>query len=86
MTHSGQAPWSDPKWARYKWTIYRGVAYDLSGFVDRHPGGQWLINLAVGRDATGARARMQRACPAVFVWCGGGLIAVVRRHAAPCGL
>jgi hypothetical protein len=29
------------------------VAYDISGFMDRHPGGQWLINLAVGRDATG---------------------------------
>jgi len=55
-THSNEAPWTDPKWAGVKWTIYRGVAYDISGFVDRHPGGQWLINLAVGRDATGGRS------------------------------
>lgn len=51
-TRSGEAPWTDPKWSGVKWTVYRGVAYNLSGFVDRHPGGQWLINLAVGRDAT----------------------------------
>jgi hypothetical protein len=55
-----EAPWTDPEWAKYKWTVYRGVAYDLTEFAGRHPGGRWLINLAVGRDATGA--------------CGGGAL------------
>jgi fatty acid desaturase (delta-4 desaturase) len=32
--------------------VYRGVAYDLASFIPHHPGGAWLINLAVGRDAT----------------------------------
>lgn len=32
--------------------MYRGVAYDLTPYLDRHPGGRWLLNLAVGRDAT----------------------------------
>lgn len=52
-THSSETPWTDPKYQGIKWTIYRGVAYDITNFLDRHPGGQWLINLAVGRDATG---------------------------------
>jgi hypothetical protein len=42
----------DPKWLQYKWTVYRGVAYDLTSFIDRHPAGSWLINLAIGRDCT----------------------------------
>lgn len=45
-------PWEDTKWSQYKWTIYRGDAYDLTSFLDRHPGGNWLLNLAVGRDCT----------------------------------
>jgi cytochrome b involved in lipid metabolism len=32
--------------------VYRGTAYDLTAFVDRHPAGSWLINLALGRDCT----------------------------------
>jgi len=32
--------------------VYRGVAYDLTSFIDRHPAGSWLINLAIGRDCT----------------------------------
>jgi fatty acid desaturase (delta-4 desaturase) len=32
--------------------VYRGVGYDLAAFLPRHPGGQWLINLALGRDCT----------------------------------
>lgn len=32
--------------------MYRGKAYDLASFIPHHPGGEWLINLAVGRDAT----------------------------------
>jgi cytochrome b involved in lipid metabolism len=37
------------------------VAYDITDFADRHPGGRWLINLAIGRDATGAaRGRVRR--------------------------
>jgi hypothetical protein len=36
-----------------QWTVYRGVAYDLTSFIDRHPAGNWLINLAIGRDCTG---------------------------------
>lgn len=33
----GGDPWSDPRWAGVKWTVYRGVAYDLTAFMDRHP-------------------------------------------------
>jgi len=28
------------------------VAYDLTGFLDAHPAGAWLVRLALGRDAT----------------------------------
>jgi fatty acid desaturase (delta-4 desaturase) len=35
-----------------QWTVYRGVAYDLTSFIDRHPAGNWLIQLAIGRDCT----------------------------------
>eukprot|EP00882_Tetradesmus_deserticola_P023525 GHRQ01025604.1.p1 GENE.GHRQ01025604.1~~GHRQ01025604.1.p1 ORF type:complete len:129 (+),score=38.95 GHRQ01025604.1:251-637(+) len=45
-------PHSDPQWAGIKWTIYRGIAYDITAFIPRHPGGEWLVNLAVGRDCT----------------------------------
>lgn len=48
----GADPWEDSKWQQYKWTVYRGVAYDLTSFIDRHPAGNWLINLAIGRDCT----------------------------------
>jgi len=48
----GGDPWEDPKWQQYKWTVYRGVAYDLTPYMARHPGGSWLINLAIGRDCT----------------------------------
>jgi len=36
---AGGDPWSDAKWAGMKWTVYRGVAYDLTAFIDRHPAG-----------------------------------------------
>lgn len=49
---TGGDPWEDEKWRKYKWTVYRGVAYDLTPYVDRHPGGRWLLNLAIGRDCT----------------------------------
>jgi fatty acid desaturase (delta-4 desaturase) len=32
--------------------VYRGKAYNLTPYMDRHPGGNWLINLAIGRDCT----------------------------------
>ncbi len=32
--------------------VYRGEAYDLTPYLSRHPGGRWLLNLAVGRDCT----------------------------------
>lgn len=32
--------------------MYRGVAYDLTEFVNKHPAGSWLINLSLGRDCT----------------------------------
>lgn len=32
--------------------VYRGVAYDLTAFIDNHPAGSWLINLSLGRDCT----------------------------------
>ena len=47
-----QDPWNDPKWKDTKWTVYRDVAYDLQPFYDKHPGGEWLLNLAIGRDCT----------------------------------
>jgi acyl-lipid (7-3)-desaturase (Delta-4 desaturase) len=45
-------PWTDPKYAGVQWTVYRGVAYDLTGFLDAHPAGVWLVRLALGRDST----------------------------------
>jgi fatty acid desaturase (delta-4 desaturase) len=45
-------PWEDSKWTKYKWTVYRGVAYDLTSFMNRHPAGNTLLNLAIGRDCT----------------------------------
>lgn len=39
-------------WRHVPWTVYRGRAYDLSAFRDRHPGGRFLVDLAVHRDAT----------------------------------
>jgi len=45
-------PWTDPKWAGVQWTVYRGVAYDLTGFLRHHPAGAWLVRLGLGRDAT----------------------------------
>lgn len=33
----GGDPWSDPRWVGVKWTVYRGTAYDLTAFMDRHP-------------------------------------------------
>ena len=47
-----QSLWQNSKWTQYKWTVYRGIAYDLTSFIDRHPAGNWLINLAIGRDCT----------------------------------
>lgn len=35
-----------------KWTVFRGEAYDLGPFMEKHPGGDWLLNLAVKRDCT----------------------------------
>ena len=34
------------------WTVYRDEAYDLGPFFKTHPGGDWLLRLAVGRDST----------------------------------
>lgn len=45
-------PWTDERWRGVKWTVYRGVAYDLTKFIDAHPAGAWLVRLAIGRDAT----------------------------------
>ena len=45
-------PYEDEPWSKLKWTVYRGTAYDMTGFMNRHPGGQWLLNLAVKRDCT----------------------------------
>ncbi|CAG9463863.1 unnamed protein product [Pedinophyceae sp. YPF-701] len=47
-------PWQDEPWATMKWTVYRGVAYDLTDYLanSKHPGGSWLLRLAIGRDCT----------------------------------
>eukprot|EP00775_Hariotina_reticulata_P000074 gene74-222_t len=42
----------DARWSSIKWTVYRGKAYDITDFIPRHPGGEWLVNLAIGRDCT----------------------------------
>lgn len=39
---SGGDPWNDAKWQGVKWTVYRGVAYDLTSFIERHPAGTML--------------------------------------------
>ena len=49
---SMEDPWTDPKWRDVKWTVYRDVAYDMQPFVDKHPGGNWLLNLSIQRDCT----------------------------------
>lgn len=49
---AGGDPWEDAAWRGVLWTVYRGVAYDLRPFFTTHPGGDWLLRLAVGRDAT----------------------------------
>ena len=45
-------PWTDAAWKDVPWTVYRGQAYDLRPFLKRHPGGSWLLTLAIGRDCT----------------------------------
>ncbi|EQL02548.1 acyl-CoA desaturase [Ophiocordyceps sinensis CO18] len=35
-----------------KWLAIGGVIYDVAGFMDRHPGGRAMLNMALGRDAT----------------------------------
>ncbi len=45
-------PWEDPQWKDVAWTVYRGVAYDLTDFIPKHPGGSWLASLALKRDCT----------------------------------
>jgi len=49
---AGGDPWEDERWRGVAWTVYRGVAYDLGPFFKTHPGGDWLLRLAVGRDST----------------------------------
>nr|AFO64943.1 chloroplast delta-6 fatty acid desaturase [Chlamydomonas sp. ICE-L] len=48
----GGDPWGDEKWKGMKWTVFRGKAYDLTPYMAKHPGGKWLLNLAVKRDCT----------------------------------
>lgn len=48
----GGDPWNDARWAATQWTVYRDVAYDLGPFMDKHPGGNWLLRLALKRDCT----------------------------------
>jgi fatty acid desaturase (delta-4 desaturase) len=49
---SSADPWKDAPWKDMKWTVFRGVAYDLEPFMKAHPGGNWLLNLAIRRDCT----------------------------------
>lgn len=49
---AGSDPWEDEPWRGRPWTVYRGAAYDLAPFFATHPGGDWLLRLAVGRDCT----------------------------------
>lgn len=32
--------------------MYRGKAYDITSYVNSHPGGSQLLRLAIGRDCT----------------------------------
>lgn len=43
---------TEPKWAERQVTVIRGEVYDITDFLDKHPGGRQLINLACRRDAT----------------------------------
>jgi len=60
ITHhaDGADPWHDAPWSGLAWTVYRGVAYDLSDYLAArqkaggHPGGEMLLRLAIGRDST----------------------------------
>lgn len=38
--------------ATHKYTVIRGVVYDVTDFIHEHPGGAHLLSLAIGRDAT----------------------------------
>ena len=38
--------------SRRQWVVISGTIYDVSGFIDNHPGGRHMIEMAVGRDAT----------------------------------
>lgn len=55
LAASGGDPWRDEPWASKKWTVYRGEAFDLTDYLARgtHPGGDFLLRLAIGRDSTG---------------------------------
>jgi stearoyl-CoA desaturase (delta-9 desaturase) len=35
-----------------QWTVITGIVHDISGFVDKHPGGKALMLSALGKDAT----------------------------------
>ncbi|KAK3246002.1 hypothetical protein CYMTET_44453 [Cymbomonas tetramitiformis] len=50
--HAVEDPWQDEKWTSRQWTVFRGKAYDLEPYMKKHPGGSWLINLALQRDCT----------------------------------
>jgi L-lactate dehydrogenase (cytochrome) len=36
------------------WIVINGKVYDTSAFMNRHPGGRWIILAQAGQDATPA--------------------------------
>jgi len=47
---------ADEPWSSLKWTVFRGVAYDLTDFIPRHPAGALLASCARAALTRAARA------------------------------
>ncbi len=52
---------ADEEWSSLKWTVFRGVAYDLTDFIPRHPAGALLASCARAALARAARAGLAQA-------------------------
>lgn len=38
--------------SRMQWTVIDGVVYDITNFIDKHPGGKHTIVRGIGKDST----------------------------------
>ena len=69
-------PAADEKWSRYKWTVYRGVAYDLTDFIQRHPAGAPLPPLVLCCDHAPLGQRIRAPSLAGAVACTAAQVAL----------